>query len=155
MSNCDKLKECIEENYYGFREEMLSLDSEAVFEKATEISAIEDVFFYMSTHNWVDEYEAAYLLGFTNPLKLIADAWEQYLFDSDSGFRRVISSVLANEDNEDNYLTVAEMLELREKYGEDVSFTEAILSEIIELEARLQELREECECLEGEYCFKE
>jgi len=137
----DKLRERLEQNYDDFREDMLSKDSESVFENARQIAAMEDVVFYMNTHDWVDESEAAYLLDFTEPLKLIADAWEEQLDDGDCHFRAVLKSVLNDEENEERYMTLALENELRDKYGDDVSITGALLTELVEVGSRYLELR--------------
>lgn len=137
----DKLREKLEQNHDDFRKDMLSKDSETVFENARQIAAMEDVVFYMNTHDWVDENEAAYLLDFTEPLKLIADAWEEQLDDGDCHFRVVLKSVLNDEENEERYMTLALESELREKYGDDVGITGALLTELVEVGNRYLELR--------------
>lgn len=151
----DILREKLEQNLDDFREEMISMDSETVFAFARQIAAMEDVLFYMNTHDWVDEHEAAYLLDFAEPLKLIADAWEEHLDDGDSSFRGIIKTVLNNDENEENYITVALERELREKYGDDVSLKDAVLVEIVETMEEYFELRELYESLGGEFCDEE
>lgn len=137
----DKLRERIEQNYEDFKAEMLEHDKETIIGMARTIAAMEDVVFYMNTHDWVDENEAAYLLDFTEPLKLIADAWEEQLDDGDCHFRAVLKSVLNDEENEERYMTLALESELREKYGDDVSITGALLTELVEVGNRYLELR--------------
>ena len=151
----DKLRERIEENYEELREEMLSRSSEAVFDSAMSIAAATDVLFYMSTHDWVDEDEAAYLLDFTNPLVMIAEAWEEHLNSGDGKFRSVLESVLDNEDNEENYMTMALESELREKHGYNVTITEAVLIELVEVGNRLAELQAIYEGLGADVCDEE
>lgn len=137
----DMLIERMDENYEEFRSEMLSLDSETVFENARTIAAMSDVLFYFTTHDWVDEDEAAYLLDFSNPLKMIAEAWEEHLDDGDQHFRKVLESVIDCEDNEENYMTMALERELREKYGEDTSITGALIAEVLEAGSRYLALK--------------
>ena len=151
----DKLRERIEENYDELREEMLSRSSEAVFDSAMSIAAATDVLFYMSTHDWVDEDEAAYLLDFSNPLVMIAEAWEEHLNSGDSKFRSVLESVLDNEDNEENYMTMVMESELREKHGYDVPITEALLCEMAEVGSRYLELQAIYEGLGADVCDEE
>jgi len=151
----DKLRERIEENYEELREEMLSRSSEAVFDSAMSIAAATDVLFYMSTHDWVDEDEAAYLLDFSNPLVMLAEAWEEHLNSGDGKFRSVLESVLDNEDNEENYMTMALESELREKHGYNVTITEAVLIELVEVGNRLAELQAIYEGLGADVCDEE
>lgn len=94
-----------------------------------------------TTHDWVDEDEAAYLLDFSNPLKMIAEAWEEHLDDGDRHFRKVLESVIDCEDNEENYMTMALERELREKYGEDTSITGALIAEVLEAGSRYLALK--------------
>lgn len=143
----DELRERIEQNYEDFKAELLTHDKETIIGMARTIAAMEDVVFYMDIHDWVDESEAAYLLDFTEPLKLIADAWEEQLDDGDCHFRTVLKSVLNDEENEERYMTLALESELREKYGYDVSITGALLMELVEAGNRYLELRGVYECL--------
>lgn len=149
------LREKMHRNFDDYRELMVSLDSETVFELSRQTAAMQDVLFYMDTHNWVDEHEAAYLLDFTEPLKLVADAWEEHLDDGDHSFRCVLNSVLDNDENEENYLTVALERELQEKYGDDIETKDALIFEILETMERCVALQEKLMGLEGRYCFKE
>lgn len=132
QTNIELLRERIEQNYEDFKAEMLEHDPETIFHMARTIAAVEDVKFYMDTYEWTDEEETAYLLDFTEPLKMLADAWEEFLDDQGPDFRMVLETVLDNEGNEENYITLALERELREKYGEDCSTKEALISEIIE-----------------------
>ena len=68
----------IEQNYEDFKRETLQLDGESIFELAPTIAAVQDAYFYMTTHNLTDDYETEYLLSFENPLILLADKWEDY-----------------------------------------------------------------------------
>ena len=96
----DLLRERIEQNYEDLKAEMLAtLTKEGVFELAGQISAIEDVRFFMSTHDWLDEKEAAYLLTFNNPLRMLAGEWENYLDDSDRGFEKALAPLLERDDD--------------------------------------------------------
>ena len=151
----DKLRERIEENYDELREEMLSRNKEAIFDSAMSIAAAADVLFYMSTHDWIDEDEAAYLLDFTNPLVMIAEAWEEHLNSGDNKFRSVLESVLDDEDNEEHYMTMALESELREKHGYDVGIMDALLSELVDAGSRYLELQAIYEGLGADVCDEE
>ena len=151
----EQLKEKMHKNFDDYRELVVSLDSETVFELSREIAAMQDVLFYMDTHDWVDEHEAAYLLDFTEPLKLVADAWEEHLDNGDHSFRYVLNAVLDNDENEENYITVALERELGEKHGYDISARDALILEIVETMDKCLELQERLANWEGGYCFEE
>ena len=122
---------------------------------ARRIAAVEDVRFYMDTYEWTDAEETAYLLDFTEPLTMLADAWEEYLDDQGADFDMVLESVLDCEDNEENYITLALERELREKYGDDCSTREALMAEILEYGSRYLELMKIYERQEGDDWFDE
>ena len=130
----DLLRERIEENYEEFMEETLEfLDKEDIFVLARHIAAVQDVHHFVTTQgNWVDEGEAAYLLEFCEPLKLLGDAWEEYLDESDQDFRMIVEEVLDRNDNTSNYVTISLAEQLQKKYGEQVHFKDALLSEAID-----------------------
>lgn len=135
QTHIERLKERIEQNYREYKTEMLEvLDGEMIFDYAREIAAVEDVYFLMTTYpsTFVDEGEAAYLLEFAEPLKMLADAWEEYLDESDGDFQMIVEDVLDKNDNTENYMTVALADELRAKYGADIHVKDALLSEALE-----------------------
>ena len=105
----DLLKVRIEQNYEDFKAETLAaLTKEGVFELAGHISAIEDVRFFMSTHDWLDETDADYLLTFHNPLAMLADRWEIMLHDSGISFRKALAPLFGRNDydpDEDDFDT--------------------------------------------------
>jgi len=72
------LMELLDKNFDDFKADTIKSDSAAVFELAPTITAVKDVHFYMTTYDWADEYEMEYLLKCENPLKMIADVWEEY-----------------------------------------------------------------------------
>lgn len=132
------LRERIERNYEDFKAETITYDKEDIFELAGRISAIEDVLFFLSTHDWLDEDEAGYLLRFDNPLEMMADVWEEYLLDSDSHFRATLDELFDNDEyNEERYTSTALAAELRRKYGNDTPIKEAILCEMVNLGKKL------------------
>lgn len=143
-THIEQLRERIEQNYREYKAEMLEvLDGELIFDYAREIAAVEDVYFLMTTYpsTFVDEGEAAYLLEFAEPLKMLADAWEEYLDESDGDFKMIVEDVLDKNDNTENYMTVSLANELREKYGADVHIKDALLSEAVEAGKRYLRLK--------------
>lgn len=134
-SYVDMLKDRIEQNYRDYREDMLSvLDSEGIFDRAREISAVDGVRELISSypHAFVDEGDAAYLLEFEFPLRMLADAWERYLNDCSDDFEMAVDDVIEADDNNSNYITAALADKLRKKHGADFHMKAALLSEFVE-----------------------
>lgn len=134
-TNIERLKERIEQNYLEYKADVIELfdaDDDMVFDMAKEIAAVADAHFLMTTYpsTFVDEGEAAYLLEFADPLKMLADAWEDYLDDS-GDFKMIMEEVLDSNDNTENYMTVSLADELRAKYGAGVHIKDALLSEAV------------------------
>ena len=145
----EMLKERIEDNYEDFKALMLSLDAETIFDSARRIAATTDVVFYLNNYNLVDDEAAAYLLDFSEPLKLLADVWEEMLEDGECDFSEAIEMVLDSDSNEENYMTLAMEGKLRHKYGEDADITSALVAEIVEAGSRYLELQELLLRMEG------
>ena len=94
-SMIDFLLERIERNYEDFKAIALAeLTKQEIFEFAGHISAIEDVRFFLNTHDWLDEGEAGYLLSLDDPLEVLADEWEDFLTDSGCGFCQALEPLL-------------------------------------------------------------
>jgi hypothetical protein len=131
-----QLSERLEQNYEQFKNAALQLSGKEIFDLAPKIAAVNDVFFYMTTHDWASDGETEYLLYFENPLKLLADVWEEESDDRGSDFGNMLTK-MANEDFTEAYITVTLADELRDKYGDDIPLDEAIICEIIELGRKL------------------
>ena len=71
---------------------------EDIFEYAGHISAVEDVLFFMETHDWLDEDEAEFLLNLDDPLEAMASAWEDYQLELN--FRTAMDSLLGPADSD-------------------------------------------------------
>jgi len=131
--------ERIEQNYEDYKRSITQLDTETLFGLASTITAVKDVYFYMSTHDWADEEQAAYLLQFENPLKLLADLWEEESEDRGADFGDMLDNIGGDsyEDFTESYITIMLADELRDKYGDDMPIDGAIICEIIELGRKL------------------
>ena len=101
-TNIELLRERIEDDYEDFKDEMLGMSKEDIFINARDISAVEDVLFYLSTHDWLNEDEAAYLLSMECPLAALAAAWEDYQDDETVDFRKALDSLLGSDDSDPN-----------------------------------------------------
>ena len=132
-TNIELLRERIEQNYQEYRADVIEiLDGGMVFDMAVEIAAVEDAYQLSQEHGWIDEAEAAYLLEFAEPLKMLADAWEEALFENGCDFRSVVEDVLDSDDNNEHYITAAYAGELKRKYGAGVYIREALFKELQE-----------------------
>ena len=95
------LTERIEQNFDDFKVDIIKLDSASVFELAPTINSVNDVHFYMTTHNWLDEGEAEYLLKWDNPLKILAAVWKEYSEDRGRQFGDMLGKIVENCDDDD------------------------------------------------------
>ena len=139
------LLERIEQNYEDFKTTVVQLDGDCVFELAPMIAAVKDVHFYMTTHDWADMDQTEFLLKFENPLRLLADCWEEESEDRGAGFGKMLDRIVSDdyEDFTESYITVSRANELRDKYGDDISIEGAIISEIVELGRRFLDIESE------------
>jgi len=133
QTNYEKLMERIEQNYNDFKAEThLLIDGSTVFELAREIAATQDAYELSLKPGWIDEGEAVYLLEFAEPLKMLADAWEGFLFETSSEFRMIVEDILDSDENMTNYITAAYADELKRKYIGEKSVKDVIFSELID-----------------------
>ena len=132
MEYMNQLRERIEQNYEDFREEMLQNEPEDIFEDARKIAATQDVHHFITTQSyWADDGEAAYLLEFSDPLRMLADAWLAYMDDAEGDFRMIVEEVLDRNDNTQNYMTIGLESKLRQKYGSDTHIKDALFAEVM------------------------
>jgi hypothetical protein len=100
---------------------------------AHRIAAVKDAYEQLTSDtDYLDEGDAEFLLKFHNPLEMAAD----FLQERQAGYPVEIDEALMElynaDGHEDNYLTVDLAEELKNKYGDDVSIREALLTETIE-----------------------
>ena len=93
-ANIELLKKSIEQDYEDFHTEVLAMSKEDIFNNARDISTVEDVLFFMSTHDWLTEDEAECLLSQGCPLASMAVAWEGYRDNEAVDFRKALDSLL-------------------------------------------------------------
>lgn len=156
QTNNEKLRERIKHNYNDFKADMLKLiDGGTMFGLARKIAATQDVYELSLKPGWVDESEAAYLLEFAEPLKMLADAWEDFLFGTDSEFRMIVEDILDNDDNMNNYVTAVYADELKRKHGGDTSVRGALFLELVETVRKYALLKNMLDDEGGGYCFDE
>ena len=156
QTNNEKLRERIQHNYNDFKADMLKIiDGDIIFSLARKIAATQDVYELSLKPGWVDESEAAYLLEFAEPLKMLADAWEDFLFDTDSEFRMIVEDILDNDDNMTNYVTAVYADELKRKYGGEKSVKDVIFSELMETVRKYALLKNMLDDEGGGYCINE
>ena len=133
QTNNEKLRERIKYNYNDFKADTLKLiDGDMIFGLARKIAATQDAYELSLKPGWVDESGAAYLLEFAEPLKMLADAWEDFLFDTDSEFKMIVEDILDNDDNTANYITAVYADELKRKHGGEKNTKDALYSELME-----------------------
>lgn len=108
-TNVMLLNERVERNYTEYRERMLMLCGECVFEFAAEIAAVRKVYKFITENEYINEREAAILLCYGNPLKTLADAWIDYENIDDEEFDDYLSGFVKyspyadDADDEDDF----------------------------------------------------
>ena len=110
------LMERIEQNYEDFKNEALQLDGESIFVLAPIIAAVQTAYFYMTKHNLTDNYTTEYLLKHENPLRLLADKWEDYSMSNNKNFGDMFYDFIKS--CQEKYMS-SEIKEMMEKYGVD------------------------------------
>jgi hypothetical protein len=156
-TNIEKLQERIKQNFDEFRADTLKLiddESDSIFEKIQEITAKHEVYERTRKSGWINESEAAYLLKFAEPLKMLADALEEFIFDSDIDFRMIVEKILDDE-NKNNYATFEYVEELKRKHGNEISFKAALLLELTETMEEYEQFKNMIEKENSDYYEKE
>jgi len=128
------LKRRIEQNYADFKAETLMSDAEDIFERAYRIAAVKDAYEQLTSDgDYLYDDEVTFLLGFYNPLEIVAD----YLQERQTGYPVEIDEALKELFNagnhEENYLTIDFAEELRRKHGDDISIKIALRLETLDV----------------------
>lgn len=89
------------QNYFAYRENLMSRDKESLIEKAPEIAAMQEAYSYLTTQFEFDEGMVDNLLMLDNPLKYLADRWlvpVSGIFDVDWDIRDHINAVRESQE---------------------------------------------------------
>lgn len=73
----DQLIHRIENNYLDFKCSLRGVSREYLFKSASRIAAVTEAYEYLKTeYEWDEENEIDFYLLFSDPLTIVADAWE-------------------------------------------------------------------------------
>lgn len=89
------------QNYFSYRENLMSRDKESLIEKASEIAAMQESYSYLTTHFEFEDNMLDDLLALDNPLKYIADRWlipVSDAFDVDWAIREDIEGIRESQE---------------------------------------------------------
>lgn len=89
------------QNYFSYRENLMSRDKESLIEKAAEIAAMQEAYSYLTGHFEFDDDMLDDLLALDNPLKYIADRWlvpVSETFDIDWAIREDIEGIRESQE---------------------------------------------------------
>lgn len=89
------------QNYFSYRENLMSSDKESLIEKASEIAAMQEAYSYLTTHFEFENGMLDDLLALDNPLKYIADRWltpVSETFDIDWAIREDIEGIRESQE---------------------------------------------------------
>ena len=84
------------QNYFAYRESLMSKDKESLIEKAAEITAMQEAYFYLTTKFEFGDEMLDDVLALENPLKYFADRWllpVSDVFDVDMDIRENIAGI--------------------------------------------------------------
>jgi len=157
-TNIEKLQERIKQNFDEFKADTLKLiddESDSMFEMIQEITVKQEIYARTRKSGWISESEAAYLLKFAEPLKMLAEAWDELQFDTDSEFRMLVEYVLDNDENANNFITIEYVNELKHKHGSEISIKKAMFLELMETIEEYERLKNMIEKEGGDYCYNE
>ena len=157
-TNIEKLQKRIKQNYDVFKADTLNLiedESDLVIDMIQEITAKQEIYVQTRKPGWISESEAAYMLMFTEPLNVLAKAWEELQFDSGSEFRMLVEYVLGNAQNANNFLTIEYVGELKHKHGKEISIKKAMFLELLETINEYERLKNMIEMESSDWYDKE
>ena len=81
------------QNYFAYRESLMSKDKESLIEKAAEITAMQEAYSYLTTKFEFGDEMLDDVLALENPLKYFADRWllpVSDVFDVDMDIREIL-----------------------------------------------------------------
>ena len=84
------------QNYFAYRESLMSRDKESLIEKAAEITAMQEAYSYLTTKFEFGDEMLDDVLALENPLKYFADRWllpVSDVFDVDMDIRENIAGI--------------------------------------------------------------
>jgi len=134
------LIEQIERKYGAFKENMVQLGGEALYELAPTIAAVHDAYTYIKSAEHLTEGYAAHLIKHGNPLHFLADKWKQELTEfGDEDFDDMLFQLMSDSDYEEleDDAVAALVDEILGKYGDDMSLDTATNLEVIALTKEL------------------
>ena len=91
VSDEDRLLKRFKDNYTAFVGEMSMQSPKELFDRAEEITAVKEMYAWVTDFGWSSSYTAE-LLKSDNPLQVLADTWQHYVgFTSDDEVDLVLS----------------------------------------------------------------
>jgi len=131
------LIEQIGRDYEDFKESMVHLGGEELYELAPTVAAIHDVYTHIKSANHLTEGYAAHLMKRGNALYYLADKWKAQLRDfGGEDFDDMLFTLADYSGCDEEYeeeLPAALVDELLEKYGKDTPLNTAAMLGLIEL----------------------
>lgn len=89
------------QNYFSYRENLMTRDKESLIEKAAEIAAMQEAYSYLTEHFEFDDDTLDDLLVLADPLKFFADRWlvpVSEVFDVDADIRENIDGIRESQE---------------------------------------------------------
>ena len=131
------LMERMEKDYADFKASMADCDGGTLFDLAPYIAAIYDVYSLVKRTDYVCEEYAAYLLTKDNPLYFLADEWKGHLEAiGEADFEDLLSDLMQSAGYK-QYMPTALAAGLRQKHGADLTLTELLMLEVLEISRQI------------------
>jgi len=134
-----ELMERIERNYADFKADMLLSNEKTIYDAAATIVAVEETYRQIRDYDF-DSGEVEYLLGFYNPLLMIASFMEEAQDDYATDVDDALYELFAADNNEEVFPTVEVAAELRQIYGDDVNVELAVVREAATARTRYEQM---------------
>ena len=84
----------LDDNFAGYKDEMMRLEKTHIFNDASEISAVQQAYGYFREEHHYTTGQADFLLKLENPLELVSDRWG----DGIGGVRDVVNAIFSDQE---------------------------------------------------------
>jgi hypothetical protein len=96
----EKLRELIGRNYLDFRNKIRLSSPDSIYDMASHIVAVEEVYYQLMNHRWVEtEDDAEYLMTFSNPLRYVAYIVRALNAEGQTNFSNALQLILHDHEH--------------------------------------------------------
>lgn len=99
----------IHRNFAVYKEKLLKVDGEGIFEKAEEIAAYTQAHRYLTVNHRYEPEELDYLLLFQNPLEVVTDQYQEEFRYGKNMLELIVARICDKQDGLTDYPLVKKM----------------------------------------------